>query len=108
MARLNLTYLTGLVLQAIEHGHRYGFDIMDASGLPDGTVYPALRRLEAAGYLSSEWEEEAKASAEKRPQRRNYELTPEGVALLKKARERFRGLVLAPAPDSAMPDPERA
>lgn len=108
MARLNLTYLTGLVLQAIEQGHRYGFDIMDASGLPDGTVYPALRRLEAAGYLSSEWEEEAEASAEKRPQRRNYELTPEGVSLLQKARERFRGLALAPAPDSAMRDPETA
>ena len=108
MARLNLTYLTGLVLQAIEQGHRYGFDIMDASGLPDGTVYPALRRLEAAGYLHSEWEAEMLATEEKRPQRRYYELTPEGVALLQRARERFRGLVLATPPEDALPDPETA
>ena len=108
MAKLNLTFLTGLVLQAIEQGHRYGFDIMDASGLPDGTVYPALRRLEAGGYLRSEWEEEALATEEKRPKRRYYELTPEGVALLQQARERFRGLALAGSPDGPVPGPERA
>ena len=34
---MRLTYLTGVVLAAIEAGHRYGFDIMDATGLPDGT-----------------------------------------------------------------------
>jgi len=42
----------------------------------------------------SEWEEEAEASVEKRPQRRDYELTPEGLGLLHKARERVRGLAL--------------
>jgi DNA-directed RNA polymerase specialized sigma24 family protein len=46
------------VLQAIFDGFRYGFDIMGVSGLADGTVYPALRRLEAAGYLDSQWEDE--------------------------------------------------
>lgn len=90
MAKVNLTYTTGMVLYAITAGYRYGFDIMDASGLADGTVYPALRRLEAAGYLSSEWEEEA--SAEKRPRRRYYALTQEGEGLLREAQDRFTGL----------------
>ena len=51
-----LAAATAAVLLAIRSGHRYGFDIMEATGLPSGTVYPALRRLEAAGCLTSEWE----------------------------------------------------
>ena len=39
---------TGLfVLQALARGYRFGFDIMEVTGLPSGTIYPALRRLEA-------------------------------------------------------------
>jgi len=95
---IKLTYVTGLVLQAIHQGYRYGFEIMDISGLADGTVYPALRRLEAAGLLRSDWEEEAAARAEKRPTRRYYELTATGERALGQALERFRGLALsAPA-----------
>ncbi len=90
--RVNLTYATGMVLQAIDTGYQYGFDIMDVSGLPDGTVYPALRRLQAAGLLSSRWEEAA--AVEKRPLRRYYELTPEGRLKLAEARARYRGLEL--------------
>ena len=105
MTPINLTFLTGIVLQAIEDGHKYGFDIMDHSGLPDGTVYPALRRLEAAGFLRSEWEEEKAAHAQRRPPRRLYELTPEGVALLEKARSRFRGFSVASRSEVETPDP---
>ena len=90
--RMNLTYATGMVLQAIDVGFSYGFDVMDASGLPDGTVYPALRRLEAAGLLSARWEDDAVAEKEKRPPRRYYELTPAGHEKLVEARARFRGL----------------
>ena len=90
--RLNLTYATGVVLQAIAAGYRYGFDIMDASGLPDGTVYPALRRLEAAGMLISHWEEERQAHRDRRPARRYYELTTDGSALLAAERTRYPGL----------------
>ncbi len=46
---MRLTYPTTLVLQALLHGHHHGFDIMDATGLPSGTVYPILRRLDAEG-----------------------------------------------------------
>ena len=44
---MRLTYPTTLVLQALLQGHHHGFDIMDATSLPSGTVYPILRRLEA-------------------------------------------------------------
>jgi DNA-binding PadR family transcriptional regulator len=90
--RLNLTYPTALVLRALSEGCGYGFDIMDASGLPSGTVYPALRRLERAGCVASRWEEGEAARREGRPARRYYRITGEGTALLTRARERFAGL----------------
>ncbi|HVS63193.1 MAG TPA: PadR family transcriptional regulator [Thermoanaerobaculia bacterium] len=90
--RIHLTYSTGVVLLAIARGRRYGFDIMDASGLPDGTVYPALRRLEEAGLLESSWEDEGTATAQGRPARRYYRLTGAGEEALSKALERYHGL----------------
>jgi DNA-binding PadR family transcriptional regulator len=92
LPRLNLTYSTGIVLLALARGHRYGFDIMDASGLPDGTVYPALRRLEAAGMVDSAWEDDETAKAEKRPARRYYRLTAAGQQALESALARYPGL----------------
>jgi DNA-binding PadR family transcriptional regulator len=100
--RLNLTYTTGVVLQAIAHGHRYGFDIMDASGLPDGTVYPALRRLEDAGMLTGRWEDGAKAEAEGRPARRYYRLTAAGQRMLADALGRFPGLAALQSGDETL------
>jgi PadR family transcriptional regulator PadR len=90
-----LTYATSLVLQAIDSGYKYGFDIMDVSGLPDGTVYPALRRLAGHGMLKSVWVDGTKAHEHKRPARRYYELTPEGGLMLTEARARFRGITAA-------------
>jgi DNA-binding PadR family transcriptional regulator len=53
-----------------------------AFDLPEGTVYPALHRLERDGLVTSEWD----TSASRR--RRVYQLTPEGaVALAAKRRE---------------------
>ena len=59
MRRLSLT--TVGVLQAVASGFEYGFDVIDATGLPSGTVYPALGRLERDGYVRSAWEDEAAA-----------------------------------------------
>jgi len=73
-----MTQITALVLRSIAGGHRYGFDIMEACGLPSGTVYPVLRRLEKAGLLKSRWEDESDAHAEGRPRRRTYGLTDHG------------------------------
>jgi DNA-binding PadR family transcriptional regulator len=88
----SLTYPTAAVLLAIQNGHRYGFDIMDATGLPDGTVYPILRRLERRGVLAGAWEDEGVAKAEQRPQRRYYGLTPVGKASIAEVEARFPAL----------------
>lgn len=87
-----MTFTTAVVLQAIASGHGYGFEIMDVTGLPSGTVYPALRRLERDGLLSSRWEREAVAEKELRPRRRYYEVSGSGHAALAEARARFHGL----------------
>lgn len=89
----SMTYPTALVLVAIRNGHRYGFDLMDATGLPDGTVYPILRRLERRGVLSGAWEDESRARAEHRPPRRYYRLTPLGESALEEVLERFPAVV---------------
>jgi len=84
-----MTYPTAVTLIAIRNGHRYGFDVMDATGLPDGTVYPILRRLERRGLLEGHWESEAKARLEQRPARRYYRLTAEGERAVEEALSRF-------------------
>ena len=85
MASVRMTQITALVLQAVASGHRYGFDVMEACGLPSGTIYPALRRLEKAGLLRSGWEDADAAHALGRPRRRTYALTPEGREIMPEA-----------------------
>lgn len=55
----------------------YGLELMKAAKLKSGTIYPALARLERAGWLKSTWEK-IDPSAEKRPRRRLYTLTAKG------------------------------
>ena len=95
MGRLNRTYSTALVLQALARGFHHGFDIMDATGLPSGTVYPILRRLDREGLLASRWEKRATAQREQRPPRRYYALTSAGEEMLAEAIERYRVLYQA-------------
>ena len=87
-----ITYPTAAVLLAIREGHRYGFDVMDATGLPDGTVYPILRRLERRGVLEGAWEDEARARSEQRPARRYYRITRLGQEAIAEVLERFPAL----------------
>ena len=89
---MRLTYPTALVLQALLHGHHHGFDIMDATGLPSGTVYPILRRLDAEGLVKSRWEKQGLARREQRPPRRYYELTATGRVTAREAAGRDRAL----------------
>lgn len=89
MASVRMTQITALVLHVVSTGPRHGFDIMEACGLPSGTVYPALRRLEKAGLLKSRWEDEADARAGGRPRRRTYELTDEGRLVLPEAEKKL-------------------
>ncbi len=66
------------ILRALAEGHRYGFDIMEVTGLPGGTVYPALAKLERDRLVSSSWEDPTIAHDEKRPPRRYYALSTAG------------------------------
>jgi PadR family transcriptional regulator PadR len=81
-----------LIMQALVQGHLFGFDIMNATGLPSGTIYPALRRLEALDLITSEWEDESTARTKGRPRRRYYELTPPGRRYLREAEGRIGAL----------------
>jgi PadR family transcriptional regulator len=87
---LALSALT--VLGAVSRAVRYGFDIMDATGLPSGTVYPVLGRLERDGYVRSKWESQVLAQREKRPPRRYYEITASGARVLAESAEHYRTL----------------
>lgn len=89
---MRLSYTALFVLQAIARGHRFGFDIMDATGLPSGTVYPALRRLETTGLITSAWESDVQAHGQGRPRRRNYQLTRHGRTQLADAETRYRAV----------------
>jgi PadR family transcriptional regulator, regulatory protein PadR len=87
-----MTYQTALVLEAIAAGRQHGWDVMDATDLASGTVYPILRRLEEEGLVRAKWEREGTARREQRPPRRYYELTAAGISRLEEARARFRAM----------------
>src|SRR5215208_5341344 len=99
MRRLSITAVC--VLQAIADGFQYGFDIIDRTALPSGTVYPALGRLERDGMVKSAWESEPEAHAEGRPARRYYKLTAPGVKSLSESAALYRSLLPAGKPRAA-------
>ena len=99
----NMTFATVSVLQAVAQGQRYGFGVMDATGLPSGTVYPILSRLEESGWVKSSWEDQQIAHDAKRPPRRYYEVTAAGEKRLAAALAQFRALADGgDAPQSAV------
>jgi DNA-binding PadR family transcriptional regulator len=75
-----------LVFQAFldaAEGETYGFELSRTTGLPSGTIYPILRRLEDEDLIKSRWTE-----IETETQRRNrkyYALTAEGRRVAHKA-----------------------
>ena len=83
---------TVAVLLALADGVSYGFDIMEATGLPSGTVYPILARLESRGLAESDWEDPQAHREEGRPARRYYRITAAGRSELAAGLERFRAL----------------
>ncbi len=77
-------HLDVLVLAALRDGPAHGYAVIDALrtrsdgafDLAEGTVYPVLHRLEAAGLLASAWSDAAGR------RRRVYRLTRSGRAAL--------------------------
>jgi len=82
-------HLDMIVLAALSAGPAHGYAVIEeirrrsgqAFDLPEGTIYPALHRLEQAGFLSSRW-----VVAESRRQRRVYTLTRRGERALTERR----------------------
>jgi PadR family transcriptional regulator len=90
-------HLDALLLAVLESGALHGYAIIEAlrarSGgtfdLPGGTVYPALRRLEAAGLVEGAWSEVGGR------RRRTYRLTDRGRLALVEERTTWRGFAQA-------------
>jgi len=99
-AEAKLSHTAAMILQAIHAGHVYGFSVMEVTGLPSGTVYPALRRLERDGLIASKWEQQAIADAEQRPPRKYYRVSRTGRATLEAAWKRY------PLLERMLPTPE--
>lgn len=89
MNPVRLSHSAALILKALCLGYCFGSDVMEITGLPSGTVYPALRRLERDELVQSKWEPDEQASAQLRPARRYYEVTPSGKATAAAATERY-------------------
>jgi DNA-binding MarR family transcriptional regulator len=53
---------------------RYGFELMKLTGMPSGSLYPMLARLEGAGWLTR-GKEDIDPRAAGRPARANYTIT---------------------------------
>ncbi len=85
-------HLDLLLLSVLAAGPGHGYAIISALrdrsegtfDLPEGTVYPALHRLEDAGLLASSW-----ADVNGR-RRRSYGLTDKGAAALAAERTEWR------------------
>lgn len=88
-AEPKLSHTAALILQVVESGFIYGFSIMEVTGLPSGTVYPAVRRLERDGLIVSRWEKQTIADAEGRPPRKYYKITADGKSTLAASRRRY-------------------
>jgi PadR family transcriptional regulator PadR len=99
-ADARLSHTAAIILQAIHAGQIYGFSVMQMTGLPSGTVYPAMRRLERDGLIVSKWEQQSIADEQQRPPRKYYRLTRSGRATLDAAYARY------PLLEKMIPSPE--
>jgi PadR family transcriptional regulator, regulatory protein PadR len=85
-------HLDGLILAVLRDRQLHGYAVIEelklrSAGdldLPEGTVYPALHRLEGDGLLSSKW------SAESGRRRRVYTVTDKGQKALQRKRSDWR------------------
>ena len=90
-------HLDGLLLAALEAGPSHGFAIMaqlrvrtgGSVDLEGGTLYPALRRLEAGGLVTSAW------TVVNSRRRREYHLTDKGRTRLSTERRSWQEFATA-------------
>ena len=98
--RLDTQLLKGttplLVLTVIGDGELYGYEIAQriretrggTFAPSEGSLYPALHRLEADGALTGTWR-----ASDRGPRRRYYRLTTKGQGLLAENRDQFVAFV---------------
>jgi DNA-binding PadR family transcriptional regulator len=87
------------MLSALRQGDAHGFEILrrlenagsGALKLKEGSLYPALYRLEAAGLIKGQWEDST--SPRRGPRRRIYRLSRKGLRRLDEARGEFQQFV---------------
>ena len=92
-------HLETMALASLETGEAHGFEILrrlTAAGsgalrLKEGSLYPALYRLEKAGLIASTWE--ADAAPRRGPRKRVYRLTKQGVKRLAAGRAEWQQFV---------------
>src|SRR5579859_5408260 len=89
---LDLLVLKTLSQMGELHGYGIVVHIQRASDelltVEEGSLYPALHRMEQSGWISSEW-----ALTETKRRAKYYKLTPAGRKQLKAAEESFEVLV---------------
>lgn len=71
-----------------------GTDMLDATRLASGTLYPILARFETAGWLKSRWESVDPVAAG-RPRKRLYRLTALGARRASELLEEIGSRVIA-------------
>ena len=87
-----------LVLKTLTHGHLHGYAIAqlllqisgDVLQVEEGSLYPALQRLELNGWIEGDWG----MSANNR-RARFYKLTPEGRKQLSAETQRYKEMTTA-------------
>lgn len=92
-------HLETMILSVLERGEAHGFEVLKrleeagcgALRLREGTLYPALYRLEEAGMLRGRWEDGA--VKRRGPRRRVYRLTPAGKRSIAKRRDDWKHFV---------------
>ncbi len=92
-------HLETMILSVLEQSDAHGFEVwrrLEDAGcgalkLKEGSLYPALYRLEKNGFVKAHWE---KGNNERRgPRRRIYRLTPKGKRKLSDGRQQWEHFV---------------
>ena len=99
----NIARLLRVFLEDPEQSH-FGTELTSESRVSAGSLYPALRRMEAAGFIEGEWED-IDPSVEGRPARRYYKLSANGAREGRLILAEYSANFAPPPPRGLMPNP---
>ena len=92
-----------LILRSLSLGPRHGWAISqriqqvskEVLRVQQGSLYPALYRMEKSGLVKARWDDKAKGRG---PRRRVYRLTPKGRRQLQQGRQEWNHFVTVIGP----------